>query len=177
MDEARLEKAWREHSRAILRYCAFSTGSPQDAEDLTAETFSRLVRSGERVDPGKLEAWLFAVARNLCASFHRTRGRSRGLLATLVSRESRDETCDAWRDPDVWTHVRALDERSRLAVYLRVVEDRPFAEVATLMGASQSAAKMTYYRALERLRDSFAEENAEELASASAVVGGVGNAE
>ncbi len=162
MDDAHFEAAWQAHSRAIMRYCAFSTGSHEDAEDLTSEVFSRFLGKGDRVNADKTEAWLFAVARNLCASHHRVRCRASGLLARIVAlgdvRSANDAShaasADSWRDSDLWSLVHPLDERSRLAIYLRVVEDRPFAQVAQLMGVSQSAAKMTYYRALKRVRDS-----------------------
>ncbi len=185
MDQARFEQAWKRHSSAVCHYCAFSTGSREDAEDLTVETFSRLLRSGGRVNAEKLEAWLFAVARNLCASHHRSRFRSQGLLQRVIAVDPPSQIAadQAWRDPELWAHVRALDERSRLAVYLRVVEDRSFAQVAAAMGVSNGAAKMTYYRALERVRTSIAAEqaacpdDAPAFESAAAPVGGVSDAE
>ncbi|MDP2181519.1 MAG: sigma factor-like helix-turn-helix DNA-binding protein, partial [Actinomycetota bacterium] len=48
--------------------------------------------------------------------------------------------------------LEPLRPAERLAVYLRVIEDRPFAEVAHITGKSEDAAKKTVYRALSRLR-------------------------
>ena len=54
--------------------------------------------------------------------------------------------------PDSWHYVRRLKETERLVIYLRLAEDRSFAEVARLIGKSESATKMTFYRAIDRLR-------------------------
>jgi len=153
MSDSWFEDAWREHSRAAIRYCVFATGSRDDGEEIAAETSSRLLGSGRRLRPRKVESWLFTVARNLCVSYHRRAGRERRALARMTCRTSGHE--EHWRhDVELWECVRALDERSRLAIYLRLVEDRPFSAVASTMGLTEGAAKMTYYRAMGRLRNS-----------------------
>ena len=157
MDRERFDEAWDRHSASILRYCSFSTGSRHDGDDLTAETFARLVQHGDGIAPEKLEAWLFTVARNLCASHFRSRSRTRGLLARLAASGPPEESVqphDSWLDPEVWSHVRPLDEKSRLTIYLHVVEDRTFAEIASITGSSVSGAKRTYSRAIESIRKS-----------------------
>ena len=57
-----------------------------------------------------------------------------------------------WAQPDSWEYVRRLSEAERLTIYLRIVEVRSFADIARLVGKSESAAKMTFYRAIDRLR-------------------------
>jgi RNA polymerase sigma factor (sigma-70 family) len=150
VDEARFERVYAKYAPVVSRYCAYSTGSRHTAEDLTAETFARFLVRGEPVADDIVERWLLRVARNLCASHHRSAARSRRFLARLA--EPEPAIADAWPYPDAWRYVRPLREAQRLAIYLRVVEDRPFAEVARMLGVSESAAKMTYYRAVERVR-------------------------
>jgi len=151
VEEARFEAAWSQYCSPLARYCTFSTGSRQDGEDIAAETFSRLLATHRDIRPEKTEAWLFTVAHNLCVSHHRANTRNRRLLARMTEHRPESDG-QAWSDSSLWEAVCKLDERSRLAVYLRAIEDRPFSEVAQLMGASESAAKMSYYRAMERLR-------------------------
>jgi len=151
VEEARFEAAWSEYCGPLARYCTFSTGSSQDGEEIAAETFSRLLATQKEIRPEKTEAWLFTVAHNLCMSHHRANARNRRLLARIAQYPP-ECAGEAWSDSSLWEAVRKLDERSRLAVYLRAIEDRPFSEVARLVGASESAAKMSYYRAMERLR-------------------------
>jgi RNA polymerase sigma factor (sigma-70 family) len=149
VDDAKFKAAWEAHAPAVLRYCTYSTGSSDAGQDVAAETFARFLAKGGRVADERVEAWLIRVARNLCANHHRDAKRRDGLEQRLAANPV---ASDGWVRPDSWEYVRRLKENERLAVYLRVAEDRSFADVARILGKSESAAKMTFYRAIERLR-------------------------
>ena len=55
------------HGEAIYNYLRFQLVAPDEAEDLTAETFLRAVRSADRFDPSRASAqtWLLTIARNV----------------------------------------------------------------------------------------------------------------
>lgn len=152
MDDARFEQVWERHASAVLRYCTYSLGSSQEGEDVAAETFAQFLVRGDRVPVDRAEAWLIRVARNLCASHHRAASRQRRLQDRLVHQVPVPEDTDGWSRPECWDHLRALKETERLVVYLRAAEERPFAEIARLIGKSEAATKMTFYRATDRLR-------------------------
>ena len=157
IDDSRFETAWHTHGASILRYCRFEAGSPQAGEDIAAETFARLLQQGDRVPDTKVQAWLFTVARNLCRSYQRRSSRWLALLPHLGS------TSETTLDPEYGTGVAELlgplscDER--LAVYLRVIEDRPLAQVALITGKTEEAARKVVFRALQRLRSIALQEN------------------
>lgn len=150
VEDERFEAAWDAHGPAVLRYCTYSTGSSHEGEDVAAETFARFLAKGDRVAPEHIEAWLIRVARNLCASHHRRTTR-RALLQTRLA-EHTPVAADGWVRPDSWDYVRRLSETERLVVYLRIAEVRGFSDIAALVGKSESATKMTFYRAIDRLR-------------------------
>ena len=58
---------------------------------------------------------------------------------------------------DLITLLEPLPSKQRLAVYLRVVEQRPFAEVARAVHKSEQATKQMVYRALKTLRSGMGE--------------------
>ena len=151
VDDGRFESAWSAYGAAVLRYCAYSTGSSHTGEDVAAETFARFLARGDRVPAEHTEAWLIRVARNLCVTHHRA-ARRQDALAPRLGRESTG-CADAWEQLDCWAPVRRLREPERLVLYLRIAEDRPFAEIARLTDRSESAVKMVFYRAIDRLRN------------------------
>jgi RNA polymerase sigma-70 factor, ECF subfamily len=167
VDDEKFESAWSAHGPAVLRYCTFSTGSSQEGEDVAAETFIRFLAKGDRVPPERVEAWLIRVARNLCVSHHRDAKRQTR-LGTQLAEESSAGTGE-WVRPDSWEYVQRLNETERLAVYLRIAEDRTFADIARLLKKSEAAAKMTFYRALDRVR---AEMERDGSGRATTLVGG-----
>lgn len=149
VDDTRFERAYSTYGPTVLRYCAYSLGSRDLAEDVAAEVFTRYLQHGARLDDARLESWLIRVARNLCASQHRAVARDRRLLAK-IPKPPPDP--DAWSDPSWWDSTSSLKEDERLVVYLRAVEDRSFAEIAHITNRGQSAVKMAFYRAAEKLR-------------------------
>lgn len=167
MDDDRFESVWSAHGPAVLRYCTYSMGSSQEGEDVAAETFARFLVRGDHVAPEYAEAWLIRVARNLCASRYRA-VRRQGALESRIAEETAVDT-DGWTRPDSWEYVRLLNEAQRLIIYLRVAEDRSFADIARIVGKSESATKMAFYRAIDRLRRDMQRDGA---GSDSTLVGG-----
>jgi RNA polymerase sigma-70 factor (ECF subfamily) len=55
------------YGERIFRYTFRMLGNRSDAEDITAETFLRVIRkSGELRADGAFRTWIFRIARNLC---------------------------------------------------------------------------------------------------------------
>jgi RNA polymerase sigma factor (sigma-70 family) len=63
-----------------------------------------------------------------------------------------DEVLHRAEDRDLLRAVIALPLKDRQAIYLRYFDGLPFAEVAQLMGTTESAARVRVHRALDRLR-------------------------
>jgi RNA polymerase sigma-70 factor, ECF subfamily len=161
IDDERFAAAWVAHGAHIARYCAFAAGSKEAGQDLAAETFAKFLTHGDSVLPDRVEAWLYTVARNLCTSHHRSLGRTRRLEAALaeqtVARGEAVAPRDAeGADPALAGAIRGLGDAERLAVYLRVIEERPYAEVARAVRRSEGATRMLVLRSLRRLRTTLA---------------------
>jgi len=165
MSEERFDRAFREHGRRIYAYCLVRTGSPADAEDLTAETFARFIERGSSVPDERVLPWLYRVAHNACVDYAR---KAQG-LAGPQGGERGNSRAPAAADPDpalgaledaavVWPAVRELTPLQQQVVYLRVVEDLPFAEVARQLRKRAGAVKMAYYRAIEQLGKALGDE-------------------
>lgn len=146
MTDSEFAAVWRECFPRVYRYCQFRTDSLADAEDITAETFARLLTE-RRMSPGKTLAWLYHVARNLAIDRARRAGRETPMAQT----PAQPAAATPWRDQALWDAVRRLGSDHQLVVYLRLVEDLPFREVGRLLGRSEGASKMLYSRALKQL--------------------------
>ena len=156
MSDEEFNAQWERHFAEVFRYSQFRSASVEDAEDLTAETFSRLLAHGPMPE-SQVRPWLYRVATNLSIDRWRLRKREAPLG------EVRDVECreQQWPDPTVWNAVRQLKDRQQFVVYLRLVEDRSFADIGTHLGRSEAAAKMIYHRALARLGDVLGEDGHE----------------
>ena len=85
--EARLERLYAEHGRAILAYAVRRSPDAQDAADVVAETFLVAWRRLVEVPPAEAtRLWLYAVARHVLANQRRSEIR-RERLAERLRRE------------------------------------------------------------------------------------------
>jgi len=156
MSDEEFTALWARHFPTLFRYSQFRSASIADAEDLTAETFSRLLVHGPMPESQVLP-WLYRVATNLSADQWRLRRRE-APLGEVRAVECQEQQ---WPDPTVWNAVRQLRDRQQFVVYLRLVEDRSFADIGTHLGRSEAAAKMIYHRALARLGNVLGEDGHE----------------
>lgn len=131
----------------IYRYAYGKTGSHQDAEDLTAETFRRAWEHIESYtwQGSPFGAWLYRIAANLIISRHR---RARPWEPLDDSLELADgnpppEQVVVTRDEagSLWALVAELPPDQRRAVVLRFSHDLKIKDIARTMDRSEAAVK------------------------------------
>lgn len=65
------EAVYQRYSRPIYAYIRRRTGTREEAEDLTSQVFMRALEALHLYRGGIVAAWLFAIARNVLASYYR----------------------------------------------------------------------------------------------------------
>ncbi len=152
---------YRRHLDWVLRVAVRQTGSPEHAADLAAEVFAAaLLASGRyRPDAGPANNWLYGILLKKLAGLRRRgaveeRARRRLELETpVLSVAEFDRLLSSELDgPDVIALLARLPSDQRAAVQQRVVEERPYAEVAATLGISEAGARKRVSRGLARLR-------------------------
>jgi len=143
------------YGERIRRYIAFRVRSPEDAEDLAAEVFRRVLSSPVPIDAGARPAWLFRVAHNAVIDHYRRR-RFLAPLATLLDRPDDAPSLPerAMRGEElrrIDAALATLVGRQRAAIYLRFYEDLEYADVATVMGIPAVTARTLVHRGLKKL--------------------------
>jgi len=144
---------------SVYRACLRMLGRPEEAEDMTQETFVAAFRSIRTFrGDGSLRGWLLRIATRRCyrriAQRRPTAGldsigerqlgdRSSEPTRVVVAAESRDEIRAA---------VERLDEPYREVVALRFFGELSLAEVAEATGRPLNTVKTHLRRGLERLR-------------------------
>jgi len=147
----------------IYSYIYYRTGNQHDAEDLTARVFFRALRHVENYkDRGlPLSAWLYRIAYNLVANWHRDNSRRNEvpLDEILLVRHGGDlpevvliENEEKEKLLKVIHHLPA--DRQQL-ILLKFGEHLSNSEIGQVMGRSEGAVKSLYHRTLLSLRDDF----------------------
>lgn len=147
----------------IYSYIYYRTGNQHDAEDLTARVFFRALRHVENYkDRGlPLSAWLYRIAHNLVANWHRDNSRRKeipldeiilvrhgGDLPEMVLIENEEKE-------NLLSVIHRLPADRQQLILLKFVEHLSNAEIGQVMGRSEGAVKSLYHRTLLSLRDDF----------------------
>jgi RNA polymerase sigma-70 factor, ECF subfamily len=144
----------------IYTYIYYRIGNVDDAEDLAARTFYQALGSMQRyVDKGlPFAAWLYRIAHNLVANYHRTRSRWRvasldDLELTGKSGERPDRAVEMTeRQRALWTAIRRQPEDRQRLLILKFADRLSNEEIGQLMGRTESSVKSLYFRTLRALR-------------------------
>jgi RNA polymerase sigma-70 factor (ECF subfamily) len=124
---------------------------------VTAQAFERAYRrrATYRARRGSPEAWLFGIARNAALDELRRRGRRARLEADpadLLAPTAEDYAELALRRELVRSAMRALDGRERDLLSLKFAGGLSNAEIARVLGTTESNAGTRLHRALTKLR-------------------------
>ena len=155
---------YERHLRRVYSYIYYRTGNRADAEELTARTFHRVLANIHRYEPRGVpfSAWLFRVAHNLVANWHRDRSRHRALpideVVDLPNPE--DDPTGAAITSEEARELRAAiaklpADRQQLLI-LKFVESMPNADIAAVMGRSEGAVKALLHRTVVTLKSQLA---------------------
>lgn len=164
----------------IFRFCAFQSGSGEDAYDLAQETFLKFIRYVESCRYGNLKGYLLTIAMNLCRDYLTEKGKRR------EKEISYDQSIPGENDPEgdsLWEIYRPSEMRSgeaeispeaklvendvydrlmnllselpriqREALIFRYMYDMKYREIAKLTGVTVSTVKSRVKQGTEKLR-------------------------
>lgn len=153
----------RRYQRPVFSLIVRMVGRPAVAAELAQDTFLKAFRRLDSFDRRRsLSAWLLRIAHNttvdaLRRKDHRSDEMSEGAVAvrSLVSsapgpdRQAEDRLLL----DDLATAMERLRPEHRLALVLRVQDDRSYREIAYVMGVTEGTAKSYVHRARRTLAE------------------------
>ena len=145
-----IEEAFVRYRRDLYRFLLRRTGSHADAEELTQQVFADAAASFASAGPPRsMRGWLYTVAERRLVDEVRRRARAAEVARVLAAERPPGSEAPA----RVEEAVARLPLMQRRLVFMRIVEERPYREIARELGCNEAACKMQLSRALRRLRN------------------------
>jgi len=147
---------YNRYASEVYRFAHWLTGNPDDARDITSETFIRVWTAAEETRLESVKAYLFTIARNL----HRKQWRRQSRLVPLDDTmadlpglaTAPDQAAVGQEDfQRTMAALQTLPELDRTVILLRAEEDLSYADIAAATGLSVVAAKVRVFRARAKL--------------------------
>jgi RNA polymerase sigma-70 factor (ECF subfamily) len=157
-DREALEELYLMHFDRIFSYLQMTVGNRHDAEDLTNQTFVKMLESIERFQWRKvpISAWLFRIAHNLAMDHFRAHRRWQPEEEPPEPEDSaelsaEEEALQSIGRQSMLTMIEGLSEDQQQVLTLKFVFNFPNGDVATILGKTEGAVKSLQHRALASL--------------------------
>jgi RNA polymerase sigma-70 factor, ECF subfamily len=158
-DRAALEELYLIHFDRIYSYLHMTVGNKHDAEDLTTQTFLKMLESiGKfRWQSAPFSAWLFRIAHNLSMDHFRARRRwqPEEEVPEVPGEEEPSAELQAMQSigrQSMLELIEGLSPEQQQVLTLKFVFNFPNGDVATILGKTEGAIKSLQHRALVSLQ-------------------------
>jgi RNA polymerase sigma-70 factor (ECF subfamily) len=146
------------HRRSVYQLCYRYVANHEDASDLAQEVFLRAFRGLSRFKgQASFRTWLYRIAVNACLNRVAVKSHAREPVEESRHADPRapDPSAAVLRE-ETRRRVRAaiarLPKRQRAVLLLRVYQELPHQEIASILGGSAGAVKANFFHALGNLR-------------------------
>lgn len=155
MDKKQIEEIYQKNVTTIYKYLCTLTHDPVLSEDLTQETFYQAIRGIDKFRGDcKVSVWLCQIAKRLWYKELNRKNRyvTEEINDAIPSGENVEQSyLQNAEKVEIFRLMQHLDELTREVMYLRLAGDLQFAEIADIMGKTESWARVTYYRGKQKL--------------------------
>lgn len=168
-DSEAFAKIYDRHVESIYRFVIIKLPRKEDAQDITAETFTRLWQHLQNhKEITNLRAFLYQIARNLVADFYRHRDvvtevRAEDVVTFDLDLTSNAMHTDMGRGKDqieartelalVLKQVDKLKDDFRDVLALRLIDGLKFSDIAIILNKDIGHVRVIYHRALKAIKD------------------------
>jgi RNA polymerase sigma-70 factor (ECF subfamily) len=145
-DVSAFEQIILRYERRVLSVAWRLLGKAEDAQDASQEVFLRAFRYLHRFDQRRpFEPWLIKMTINVCYDLGKKRREfpNAGIDPDIlqISRDPHDELHSSERKAMLYNALQELPEKERAALVLRDLEGLSTAEVAEILGSSESTVR------------------------------------
>jgi RNA polymerase sigma-70 factor (ECF subfamily) len=146
------------HRRQVYQVCYRFAGNHEDASDLAQDVFLRAYRAlGTFKGRSAFATWLYRVAVNVCLN---RKAAKRLPTEPIEQREFRDrtgETADRLvmrkqTAAAVRAAISRLPDKQRATMILRIYQELPHEQIASILGSSVGAVKANFFHALANMK-------------------------
>lgn len=154
---------YKRYVERIYNYIYFRTGSVRDAEDLTGKVFFKAMSSIKNYRHMGLpfSAWLYRIAHNLVANYHRDRARNQeislddvpGQVLPQMDHHPEVRAVKTQEVENLLAMIHKLAPVRQELLILKFVDQLSNAEIGRILRKSEGAIKSLYHRTLLELRE------------------------
>lgn len=152
-----MQQYYQENGRKVYLYLLSLCGEPDTAEELTQETFYRAIKNLNRYEAkSSVFTWLCSIAKHLWQQELDRRCRHPATELDPAYPDSSPSPVALAEQKEaklsVLKQIHHLPEQEKEIILLRATGALTFREIGEIFGRSENWARVTYYRAKQKLK-------------------------
>ncbi len=171
-DKSAFDKIMDKYEKPIINFAYRFTWDKNSSEDLAQEVFLRVYKAAKNYLPNaKFSTWLYKIATNVCidykrkirrdTSMHRdfgagktTKGEDSKILMDVEDKSASADKSLEERETEetVKKALASLPESQRIAVILRIYEEKSYEEISRIMEVTVPSVESLLFRARQELK-------------------------
>lgn len=158
---ADFEKIFKENQGFIYKYLMKLCGNPSLAEELTQETFFRAYMNIAGLkNENKVSVWLCQIAKNTYFAWYNEHKKLTGIEdgEAIKSNDIEEDFMQKELTDRALRFLHELDEPYKEVFMLSVLGQVSLTDISKIFGKSESWARVTFYRAKQKLSERMREE-------------------
>lgn len=147
---------YNQYVKRIYDFIYFKTFNKELAEDLTSQVFLKVLKNINRFSSDNFSAWIYTIARHVLIDHYRSNKESKDLNDCWDLKDNVDllrEVNDNLMLEKISLVMKSLSVSDRDLLLMRLWSNLSFKEIAEILDKKESAVKVSFGRALNRLRE------------------------
>lgn len=152
-----METIFKQHAKTVFKYLISLTRDEDLAEELTQETFYQATKNIDSFDgKSKVTTWLIGISKNVYYNYLRKK-KSREYIYDMNIEYGSEESAENLainkiKNVELMKALHNTKQPNKDVLYLRLFGDLSFKEIGEVMGQTENWARVTFYRAKNKLR-------------------------
>jgi len=153
-----MEQIYQQYSKVVYRYIFCLTQNEELSKEIVQETFLVAVKNIKQFKgESKITTWLCQIAKFIWYKEIKKKHKEIPLEkiedSVFVENSIEDTICDNEERILLLKQIQKLDEETRNVMYLRVLGNLEYNEIADIMNKTPNWARVTFFRGKEKIKE------------------------
>ncbi|HWR61863.1 MAG TPA: sigma-70 family RNA polymerase sigma factor [Clostridia bacterium] len=163
VSELEFTRIYQDYYKSVCSYINKTMNNNVLAEDLTQETFIKVLGALEDFDRSKpLAPWLYRIARNTCIDYCRKSKRTLELLDEFTCYDKEDNSPEnivltKEKQAVIKDALSGISQKYKKAVILRDFNELSYKDIASALRLNEASAKILIHRGRKQFRKAYSE--------------------
>lgn len=154
-----IEKIYQEYANMLYKYVFCLTGKEDISEEIVQETFEVAIKNINKFEGKcKISTWLCQIAKYIWYGKTKKKNRLKEVPLDDINELKEDSIIEEKisKNQDkiqLFKNIQKLDEDTKNVIYLRILGNLTYKEIAEVMGKSETWARVIFFRGKQKLKD------------------------